>query len=72
MSENRLIDYGKQLERERRLAHLNKIQTWYPDKASAWYEGYETAEARILKMLEDNPTVCSLWVTGKIEELNND
>lgn len=66
---DQLLEQGKKLERERRLNYLKRIQTWYPDKASAWYEGYETAEASILKMLEENPTVCSLWVTEKIKEL---
>ena len=44
------VCYGINLERERLLDHLERVQTWYPDKYNAWWEGYETAELRIIKL----------------------
>lgn len=44
---------GVEAERERREEWLNRVRTWYPEKADIWMEGYETAETRIIKRLID-------------------
>ena len=49
---NEYVEIIKRQERERREAWLNRVRTWYQAKADIWYEGYETAEIRIVKMLE--------------------
>jgi hypothetical protein len=43
---------GIETEREDRERWLNRVRTWYQEKADIWYEGYETAEERIVKLLE--------------------
>ncbi len=48
----RYREEGRKFEIERREAWLNRVRTWYPEKANIWMEGYETAETRIIKLLE--------------------
>jgi hypothetical protein len=48
----RYREEGRKFEVERREAWLNRVRTWYPEKANIWMEGYETAETRIIKLLE--------------------
>lgn len=52
-SRRREYDKGVFAERESRNAWLNRVRTWYPEKANIWCEGYEVAVNDIIKLLED-------------------
>lgn len=54
----RYREEGRKFEIERREAWLNRVRTWYPEKADIWMEGYETAETRIIKLLEEQGCDC--------------
>lgn len=47
-------EHGERLERERREQWLERVRTWNEGKSDTWLEGYETAETRIIKLLEDD------------------
>lgn len=43
---------GISIEKERRNAFLNRVQTMYEEKQGIWLEGYEMATNDIIKLLE--------------------
>ena len=46
------INKGRKLEREAHEKWLNRVRTWYEEKQSIWYEGYEYATNDIIKLWE--------------------
>lgn len=60
------FQHGVMAERERREAWLDRVRTWYPEKADIWMEGYETAETRIIKLLEE---MFDEWADIRLETL---
>lgn len=62
------INKGRKLEREQREAWLNRVRTWYPEKAEIWIEGYETAVATAIKALDEADSACAGWAIAVVEE----
>ena len=50
----RYREEGRKFEVERRGAWLNRVRTWYPEKANIWCEGYEMAVNDIIKLIEEH------------------
>lgn len=60
------FDSGVIWERERHAQWLDRVRTWNPEKSENWLEGYEAAQNRIIKLLEDPMTMNRWW--GKPDE----
>jgi hypothetical protein len=66
------VCYGVNLEVERRIHYLERVQTWHRSKVAAWYEGFETAELRILEAFKKSDSACSEWAIGIVENIDRE
>ncbi len=69
----RYREEGRKFEIERREAWLNRVRTWYPEKANIWYEGYEMATNDIIKLIRDRVAQAKEYgKTGRITAMQKD
>ena len=47
------FDSGVIWERARHAQWLDRVRTWNPEKSDTWLEGYEVAQTRIVRVLEE-------------------